>query len=118
MKARGQGSIFQRGSLWWVVYHVRGKRYRESSESTNRADAVRLLKRRLGDATIGKPVGPDVAKTTLADLTVMLTIDYTANGRRARVIKAPLAHLKRYFGADCRVIDIYSDPNEARIAPL
>ena len=96
MKARGQGGIFQRGAVLWVQYYVRGKRYRESSESSNRADAVRLLKRRMGEAASGKPIGPDVAKTTLADLAAMLTNDYRANARRERVIKAPLEHLKRH----------------------
>jgi integrase len=109
MKAKGQGLVYQRGATWWVQYYVRGQRYRESSESTNRADAVRLLRGRLGDAASGKPVGPDVAKTTLAALAVMLMNDYKANDRRAKVIKAPLAHLKQYFGDTYRAIDITSD---------
>ena len=109
MKAKGQGLIYRRGTIWWCQYYVRGKRYRETSESANRADAVRLLKKRIGEAAAGKPIGPDVEKTTLADLKQMLLDDYEANGRRARVIKAPLAHLVEYFGADCRAVDITSD---------
>lgn len=108
MKSRGMGSIFIRGQTWWISFYIRGKRHKESSESTNRADAVRLLKKRIAEAAAGGPVGHDVEKTTLADLVRMLTDEYEANGRRARVIKAPLAHLLEYFG-DARAIDITTD---------
>jgi hypothetical protein len=43
---RGLGSPYLRRRTWWIRYSVRRKRYRESSESENRADAVRLLKAR------------------------------------------------------------------------
>jgi integrase len=109
MKAKGQGLVYRRGAVWWLQYYVRGERYRESSESTNRAEAVRLLKTRHGEAASGKPIGPDVAKTTLEHLTEIITNEYQANGRQGRVIKAPLAHLTRYFGKDCRAIEITSD---------
>ena len=81
---------------------MRGKRIRESSESRNQAVAARLLKKRIGEAAAGKPVGPDVEKTTLADLKKMIEDEYTANGRRSSVIKSPLAHLVVYFGGTCR----------------
>ena len=120
-KGRGLGSIYRPGYIdrktgerkqsliWWVSYYVRGKKVRESAESTIRAEAVRVLKDRLGRVSQGRPVGPDVAKTTLGDLKQMLLDEYEANGRRVRVIKAPLAHLVEYFGGDCRAIDITSD---------
>jgi|SRR5208282_3835809 len=61
-QARGLGFVYQpvyldkrtgkrkTAATWWVQYSVRGKRYRESSGSLNRADAVKLLKKRLGAA--------------------------------------------------------------------
>src|ERR1019366_4382479 len=101
--------LYQRGDVWWVCYSVRGKRYRESSESTNHAAAVKLLKTRIADAKLGKPVGPDVDKTTVGELAKMLTDEYKANGRRESVIVSPLAHLKEYFGENQRAIDITSD---------
>ncbi len=121
MKARGTGLIFQptwkdrktgeikTSSVWWVQYNVRGKRIRESSESRNPADAARRLKKRIGEAESGKPVGPEVEKTTLADLVSMIENDYKANNRRVSSIKAPLAHLVVYFGATCRAVDIRTD---------
>ena len=121
MKTRGTGLVFQptyknrrtgevtTSSTWWIQYNVRGKRIRENSGSHNRAEAVHLLKVKLGDAAAGKPVGNNIERTTLADLMAMLEADYRANNRRLRVIKAPLAHLKAYFGEDCRAIEITTD---------
>ena len=79
-QARGLGFVYQpvyldkrtgkrkTAATWWVQYSVRGKRYRESSGSLNRADAVKLLKKRLGAAADGRPVGPDIERTTFEDL--------------------------------------------------
>ena len=64
MKAKGQGLIYPRGAIWWCQYYVRGKRYRETSESTNRAEAVRLLKKRIAEAAAGKPFGSAPADHT------------------------------------------------------
>lgn len=36
-------------ATWTISYSVHGVRHRESTGSTNRADAVRLLKKRLGE---------------------------------------------------------------------
>src|SRR5689334_12315499 len=108
---RGMGSIYQQtGDTWWISYYVHGKRHRESSGSTNRADAVRLLKRRLGEAAAGKPVGNQVERTRLKDLTEMVVADYRANGRRSidRVEQA-IAHLHRFFGDDCKARDLTAD---------
>jgi integrase len=100
-------------AVWWISYYVRvdgrAQKVRESSESTKYADAKRMREDRLGRVAQGKPVGPDMAKTTLGDLKQMLVNEYQANGRRVRVIKAPLAHLVEYFRADCRAVDITSD---------
>ena len=84
MKARGMGLIYQptwkdektgemkTSTVLWIRYNVRGKRIRENSEWRNRADAARLLKQKLADAQSGKPVGPDVDRTTFSDLTKMI----------------------------------------------
>jgi hypothetical protein len=42
-RKRGEGSIYQRGDTWWIAYYRRGKQKRESSHSTNREDAEKLL---------------------------------------------------------------------------
>src|SRR5271163_3583574 len=66
MKLRGLGSVFQpsytvdgrlhRAKTWSISCSVNGRRVRESAKTTNRVDAVRLLKKRLSEAAAGKPV--------------------------------------------------------------
>ena len=60
---RGLGNVYQptfrdrngklkHTSTWWIVYHVNGRRIAENAHSTNRTDAVRLLKRKISDAAL------------------------------------------------------------------
>jgi hypothetical protein len=107
---RGMGSIYLRGSTYWVVYYANGRRYRESAHSSKEIDASRLLKRRLGQAASGRPVAPQTERTTLSQLTMMLIADYGANGRRSldRAEDA-VSHLHAFFGEDTRALNITTD---------
>jgi integrase len=83
--------------------------HRESSGSTNRGDAVKLQKRRLAEIGRGRLIGPDVEKTTFADLKAMLLNDYKANGRRSLDrVEDGVEHLEEFF-ADDLALDITSD---------
>ena len=96
-------------ATWWVQYSVRGKRFRESSGSSNRVDAVKLLKRRIGNASQGRTIGPQAEKTRFKQLTQMLIDDYRANGRRSlKRIKASVGHLLAFFG-DEFAMDVTGD---------
>jgi integrase len=121
MKNRGLGSVYQSAyvdkasgerrvsAVWWIRYHHRGRKYRESSGSTNRNDAVRMLKQRLGEAGRGRLIGPQIEKTRFEDLASMLLDDYRANGRRSiNRIEDALNHLRGFF-AEARAIDITPD---------
>jgi integrase len=108
-RQRGLGLIFQRGAIFWIQYNVRGKRYRESSGSTNRADAVRMLKQRIADVQTGKPVGSQIERTTLGDIIAMVEDDYRANRRQLRGIESPIIHLIRHFGKECPAINVTAD---------
>ena len=84
VRARGLGRVYVReGGRWWVQYCYRGRLYRESSGSKQRAKAVKLLKRRLGEIGQGHLAGPDVEHTTFEDLSQMLFDDYRVNGRKS-----------------------------------
>jgi len=83
LQARQAGTL-RESALWWIEYHYRGKRYRERTDSANRTDAVRLLKRRLGEAGRGKVIGPDVERTTFEDLAGMLPSSGQVRGHCAR----------------------------------
>ena len=126
-QTRGLGFVYQpiyvdkrtgerkTAATWWVQYSVRGKRYRESSGSLNRADAVKLLKRRIGQAAEGRPVGHDIERTTFEDLAKILLDDYKANGRQSiRRAKSSTQNLRRFF-ADSRALDITEDRLNAYI---
>jgi integrase len=115
-KKRGLGTTWKRGGIWYVQVWHRGKRHRESTGSTDEKDANRLLKKRLGDLQAGKPTARAIEKTTLADLMLMLENDFRANNQQLSTIKAPVAHLIRYFGKDCRAIDITTDRVTAYVA--
>jgi len=111
-RTRGLGVVFQQpGSAnWWIQFSTGGKRHRETSGSINRTDAVRLLKQRIGEVQAGKPVGSQIEKTALSDLTTMLIDDYRAHGRRS-IDRAEDAveRLHQFFGKDARAIGITAD---------
>lgn len=120
-QTRGLGLVYQptyvdkrtgeqkTAATWWIQYYVRGKRFRESSGSQNRPDAMKLLKHRIGEAAQGRVIAPLAEKTTFAELERMLLDDYQANGRRSlKRIKIALGHLRVFFG-DALAIDITGD---------
>jgi|SRR5579863_688822 len=121
MKTRGLGLVYQpvyldkhtgdrkTAATWWIQYSVRGKRFRESSGSANRTDAVKLLKHRIGEAGQGRPVASEAEKTRFRQLTQMLIDDYRANQRRSlKRLNASIRHLAAFFGDDL-AIDITGD---------
>jgi integrase len=94
---------------WWIYYNHNGKQVKESSHSTKESDAWKLLKKRHGEISEGKPVGPDVTRTTFEDMAAMVVSDYGANGRRSLAgCEGAIGHLRTYFGED-RAIEITSD---------
>src|SRR6266702_2811739 len=102
---RGLGSVYQRGGVWWVRYHYRGKQYRETSGG-NKAAATALLKKRLGEMGQGRLVGPDVEQTDFTDLKAILLDDYDLNGRKSRPrAELALRRLEEFFGRS-RALDI------------
>jgi integrase len=119
-RSRGTGSLYRptytapdgerkTAAIWWCAYSQRGQSVRESTGETDRRKAEKFLIKRLGLVAVGRVVGPSVDRTTLGDLCSMLTADYETNGKRAIAIKAPLDHLRNYFGENCRASGITSD---------
>jgi len=104
-------------------FHI-GETYREPSHSTVRADAVKLLKRRLGEIGRGKLIGPREEKVTFTDLATGLVQEYRLQGRRSlgalvgRIepdgrldfnrVGGRLRHLADFFGSDL-ALDITGD---------
>jgi hypothetical protein len=51
------GSIYKRGETYWIKYYRQGKPYYESTKSGKENDAKRLLRKREGEISEGKPPG-------------------------------------------------------------
>jgi integrase len=77
------GQIRKRGEIYWVRYYRAGKRHEESTRSSKRADAERLLKLREGDVAKGVPISPAIGRLTFDDAALDLENEYLANGRRS-----------------------------------
>lgn len=112
---RGLGRVYQRGGVYWIQFSFRGKKVRESSHSNREADAVRLLKKRIGEMGQGKTPGTDHEKVTFEDLAVMLENDYRTNGRKSldRALRS-VKNLRAFFGLS-RAVDITTDRINAYI---
>ncbi|MBM3746650.1 MAG: site-specific integrase [Acidobacteria bacterium] len=70
---RGSGTVYQRGSIWWIQYFVRGRPVQESSGFEEKAGAENLLKQRIGEVAAGRRTGPE--RATIADLCALVIED-------------------------------------------
>ena len=105
----GFGRVYKRGNTWWVQYHYRGRRVRESSGSHRKTDAVKLLRKRLEEMSSGKFVANNAERVKFDDLVDLLKQDYELNGRRSlSTALCAVDHLRSAFGFD-RAVDITSD---------
>jgi len=112
---RGQGRVYRpkaRGhetAVWWFDYAdptAKAGRRRESSGTTNKRDALRTLRKRMGDREAGKIIG-DPRKVTLTQLRTLVERQYALDGRKSlERAKEAFAHLVGFLGAEARVVDI------------
>lgn len=86
------------GDIWWIKYYRNGKCYRESTGSTKKGDAERLLKSREGQVVEGRFAGLKVEKTLFQELTDDFLADYQMNQRKSIPrAKRSVSKLKSYF---------------------
>ena len=98
---RGNGRVFQRGSIWWIAYYDNGREHRESSGSRDKKDAVRRLRQRLGEVAAGALHAPQrpgrvVLMRELFDLAEQ---HYWLGNRLTPTNRSCLGRLRRRFGA-------------------
>jgi integrase len=107
----GLGQIYRRGDIWWVDYLYRGVRYRESTGSTRKQDASRLLKQRITEIHSDTFVSPTEQRLTVNDLLDALQQDYALGAGKA--LPQFLAHMRpiREALGHFRAMDL----NETRI---
>src|SRR5262249_19398721 len=94
-KKYGTGTVFRPTgrTIWRIQYWANGKRHVESSESTDRRVAVRLLRERLK-----RPLDTVARRATFDDLVEMLKADYRRKQNRSvdRALRC-VAHLRAFF---------------------
>ncbi len=122
---RGQGRVYRptvrrrdgvlhETGIWWLDYSLRGQRHQESSHTTRKKDAQRLLRERMADREAGRLVGPSPDRVTFQDLRTLVERQYELDGRRSlERIQIAFDHLATCFGTkdetgdhSDRVVDI------------
>lgn len=101
-RPRGSGSIYLRegSSVWWIQYYRNGKMHRESTKTTDKRKATRMLGHRLGEIAIGIFVGPKVDRVRISELAEDFLRDYRINGK-ASIYDAEARwrlHIEPFFG--------------------
>ena len=93
------GEIRKRGKFYWFRYYRNGRRHEESSRSTRKAEAERLLALREGDVAKGIPVSAKIGQLRFEEATADLLNDYRVNGKRCEDVEYRLRlHLEPFFG--------------------
>jgi hypothetical protein len=106
---RGMGRIFWRGQVLWIAYSYLGKEYRESVRSNRERDAIKLLKKRMGEIGRGRLVGPSEERLTFEELAADYLQEQALKGARSsRWAGERVAHLRAFFGT-ARALDITTD---------
>jgi integrase len=106
-KFRNGAGALKESAVWWIRYSHHGTKHRESSKSEIKAVAKDLLKQRIGQAGLGKPVTAAIRRTTLDDLAKLVFTDY-ADNQLDTVARQEDAfnHLRDFFGGDCLADEI------------
>jgi integrase len=95
--AYGSGSIYPRGKIWWISYMLDGEQQNESSKSEERKDAAALLRKRMGELSVGRALGTGRA-LTISDLLARLEESYVEAERRSIAdLKGKIKFLKQAF---------------------
>jgi len=92
------GMIYPRGKVWWIKYYRNGKCYRESSKSTKKMVAKKLLDYREGEIAQGKMPSIQFDKVTFDELADDFLRDYRINQKKSLVrAERSVNHLKAFF---------------------
>ena len=95
---RGTGSIYRRGGTHWIKYYRNGTAYRESSKSEKEVDARKLLRKRLGEISLGRFIGPAADRITIRDLSEDYLNDYRVNAKKSLdKAERTLRHVLAFF---------------------
>lgn len=93
------GQVRLRGTVYWVRWYRDGKRYEESSHSSRKEDAKKLLKLREGDVAKGVPLTAKIGQLRVDEALRDVITDYRINGKRSLAVveRRVEKHLLPYF---------------------
>jgi integrase len=94
------GMVYRRKRTWWIKFYVNGKAQYESSRSTKKTVAQKLLARREGPIAEGKvPLFFRFDRVTFKELAEDLLREYRLNARGVKRAELSVTtHLLKYFG--------------------
>ena len=75
------GELRKRGSIWWVRYYRAGRRHEESSGSTKKTEAKKLLALREGAIAQGLAVSAKSARVTFEEAAAAVVKNYRTKGK-------------------------------------
>ena len=98
-KARyGDGTLYQRGRVWWIKIYVDGRPHYESTGTEHVEDARRVLDTRRGERAKGEPIHARLDHVTYAEAAQALREHYRVTGaRNLTEAEWRLAHLDAYL---------------------
>jgi len=83
---------------WWMKYYRQGKPFYESTETEDKTEARRKLKRREGQVASGLHHGPQMERTRFEDLVDGIRQDYALNERKSvQRLNEFITHLSTHF---------------------
>ena len=123
---KGQGRVYRpkaRGretKRWWLDYSLRGQRHREPAGTESKAEALRLLRRKITLREDGKMMGrpdrvvlaeyatePDGTKKLVGGLRALVERQYALDGRKSvKRAQEAFGHLEAFFGAAAKVAEL------------
>jgi len=90
----------RQSNIFWIKYYRDGRPFFESSQSTKRGDATRLLKDREGDIVKGVPISPRIGRVKFKELAEDVLNDYRINEKKTydQAEGRFRIHILPYFG--------------------
>jgi hypothetical protein len=84
-RQRGSGSLYKQpgSNVWWMSYYRNGRQLRESTGTTDEANAGKILKKRVAQVTTGTHPGLAIERVRVDELAMDFLTDYKVNGHKS-----------------------------------
>jgi integrase len=103
-RQRGDGSVYKRGSTWWIAFHVNGRLQRESAKTDDEQKALKTLRARLKEVHAHEldPTKPFITqrdrRRAVAELLDALKSDFEIRGIASNQALSNIKRAKADFG--------------------